>query len=564
MIGIALLASACATPATAPVQSQAAPAAAPASPKGPVTLTMAVQNEPSNFMSVQYGGSPSQGGTQHGRYVVHDFLVVQDEVGAWVPSLAVEKPAVDKGTWILNPDGTMDVTWKLRPNVKWHDGTPFTSDDLLFTMAVKTDPEMPWPKGTERLVRSVSAPDPQTFVIHWGSVYNRADEDPVVEPLPKHLLREAYETDKANFGANPYLSTQFVGVGPYRLVNWARGSHMEFSRFDDYYRGRPPLDRVFIRFMGDPNTLVANILSGEVDVVLPTSVEVDAALEVKRRWEGTGNQVKFALQGLVWYLQLQARPEYAKPANGLTNRTVRQALYQAIDRQNLAEVMTGGLAPIADSWIEPTHPLRSQLESAIPQYPYDPARATQLLTQAGWVRGANGTFADPQSGAPLELEVWGRQGRGEGKIASIVTDNWSTVGVQARQVDVPAARANDAEYLNTHPGAFTNTQSKAFDSFFTDKLSTRNVPTPANRWAGTNRGGYSNPQLDQLLDRLVGTIDPQQRLPLMRQALELQVGDVALMPLFWDVSPVLMVKGVEGPITADKDVIAKFYLWHKD
>jgi peptide/nickel transport system substrate-binding protein len=564
VLAAVVLASACAGrgPEVAPAVMTSAEA--PAQPKGPVTMVLAVQNEPINFMAVPYGGSPSQGGTQHGRYVVHNFMVVQDEAGAWIPQLAVEKPAVEKGTWVVNSDGTMDVTWRIHPNVKWHDGTPFTSEDLAFTLMVKTDREMPWPRGTERLVSSSSTPDPHTFVMHWSSLFNQADETPIVEPLPKHLLLEPYLADKQNLGAHPYLSTQFVGLGPYRLINWERGSHMEFVRFDDFYRGRPPLDRVLIKFLGDPNTLVANILAGEVDVVLPSSVEVDAALEVRKRWEGTGNQVRFALQGILWYMQLQARPEYARPANGLTNRTVRQALYQAIDRPNLAEVMTAGLAPTADSWLEPTHPMRAQLESAIPSYPYDPARSRQLLQEAGWVLGPGGTLVDPRTQAPFELEVWGRQGRGETKIATVVADNWNDVGVQAKPNFIPAARVNDAEYVNTHPGAYTNTQSKAFDTFFTDKLHSRNAPTPANRWQGTNRGGYSNPRLDSLLDQLVGTIDPRERLPLMRAALQEQLGEVALMPLFWDVSPVLSVRGVSGPITADKDVIALFYQWRKD
>src|SRR5262249_46494109 len=127
-------------------------------------------NEPINFMDVPYGGSPSQGGTQHDRYVAHDYLVVQDERGAWIPKLALAKPSLADGTWVVNPDGTMDTTWKLHPNVKWHDGTPFTADDLTFTMQLKTERKLPWPPGGERLVASSSAPDPYTFVIHWKSI----------------------------------------------------------------------------------------------------------------------------------------------------------------------------------------------------------------------------------------------------------------------------------------------------------------------------------------------------------------------------------------------------------
>ena len=71
-------------------------------------------------MSVRYGGSPSQGGTQHGRYVVHNFMVIQDETGAWIPQLATELPSIENGTWKIGLDGSMDVTWRLHPNIRWH------------------------------------------------------------------------------------------------------------------------------------------------------------------------------------------------------------------------------------------------------------------------------------------------------------------------------------------------------------------------------------------------------------------------------------------------------------
>ena len=338
---------------------------------------------------------------------------------------------------------------------------------------------------------------------------------------------------------------------------------MEFSRNDDYWQGRPPLDRVFIRFMADPNTMVANILAGEVDVVLPTAVDVDAALEVKRRWEGTGNQVRFSVQEYLWFLWAQFRPEYARPPNGPTNQLVRQALYQAIDRQNLTDVMTAGLAPTADSWVMPMHPMRAELETAIPGFGYDPRRAGELLAQAVGLAERMAPSSTRPPARLFETEIWARNGRGESKVISVVADNWGALGVQAAQNIVPAARAGDAEYNNTFAGAQVNGQSKAFDSFFEDKLHSRNVPLASNRWVGNNRGGYSSARNDGLLEQLVQTVDHRERLPLLREALQVQLGDVAIMPLFWDVSPVLTLKGVDGPITADKDVVSKFYAWRK-
>src|SRR5262249_23219674 len=152
---------------------------------------------------------------------------------------------------------------------------------------------------------------------------------------------------------------------------WQEGSRIEFTRFDDYFRGRPPLDRVIIRVIPDANTLVANILSGEIDVIMPVSLSVDAAAELKQRWQGTGNEVNIFAEGMVRVLDIQHRPEVAQPANGTPIRAVRQALYYATDRDELSNVITHGLGPTADSWISPEDPIIHEVESAIPKYPYD-------------------------------------------------------------------------------------------------------------------------------------------------------------------------------------------------
>src|SRR6185436_20893684 len=103
--------------------------------------------------------------------------------------------------------------------------------------------------------------------VHWSAPFVDADQGPGLAPLPKHLLEEAYRTDKASFSASPYLSAEFVRLGPYKLTRWERGSHLELARFEGYWRGVPPLDTVVVRFLNDPNTMVANVLAEAVDVV---------------------------------------------------------------------------------------------------------------------------------------------------------------------------------------------------------------------------------------------------------------------------------------------------------
>jgi peptide/nickel transport system substrate-binding protein len=439
----------------------------------------------------------------------------------------------------------MDTTWRLRPNITWHDGQPFTSDDLLFSFHVYKDPDVPTAIGAALgLMESVEAPDPLTFVVHWSSPYVRADEAPGLIPMARHLLEETYQRDKPGFPSSPRFGTEFIGLGPYRLASWEGGIQMDFGRFDDYFLGRPPLDRVVVRFLADANTMVANVLSGAVDVLLPIGVDSEAALELKRRWAGTGNQVTTDSSGRLRYLEIQYRPDYQQPRNGLQHQTVRQALYQAIDRATLADIMAGARDASADSWYPPGSDLRAQLEPSIPQFPYDPARAQALLAQAGWSRADDGTLIHQVTGERFEIMLNGSASTRTEREQGIIADGWKATGVQVQPFIIPAALNNDREYRSLLTGA--QLIGVGYDAFYTDRLHSKYITSPANRWSGPNRGGYSNPRVDAVLDQLVKTIDSAERLELHKQLLAEQLGDLAVMPLYWDVDPVIAVKGVKN------------------
>lgn len=528
----------------------------------PKTLTIGIQREPPSFNPYLTQGGSTTGGATQVFLIAHDHLIIEaDKVaGKWEPRLATEHVSVEKGTWRVNPDGTMDTTWALRPNVKWQDGAAFTSADLLFTFNVYKDPEVPTSIGGPLAhMAAAIASDPLTFSVRWSSIYVRANEAPGLIPLPRHLLEELYRTDKANLANSPRFTTEFIGLGPYRLVNWERDVHMEFARFDDYFRGRPPFDSVTVRFMGDANTLVANVLAGALDIVLPTGVDLEAALEVRRRWEGTGHQVYTNLSSGVRHLEIQFRPEYALPRNGLPNRTVRQALYHAIDRQTLTDVLNQGLAPIADSWVPPNHELRREVESSIPQFPYDLRRAQQLLSEAGWTRGGDGILLHGPSGERFAIDVYGSQGFRTDKEEPIIADGWKAVGAQVGMFSIPSALGGDREYRSKLPGVNLS-GGVGFDDFTSDRLHSKFISSEATRWNGGNRGGYSNPAVDALLDRLVVTVAPDERLRLHRELLREQMADIGLMPLYWQVNPVLALKGVKG---FDLDTW-NFFGWDKE
>lgn len=458
----------------------------------------------------------------------------------------------------------MDTIWKIRPNVKWHDGAPFTSADLVFAFGVNKQPDFISQTNAiaAKLMQSIEAPDPFTIVVHWSGGYVDANQARGLDPLPKHLLEELYnQVDSTTFTQNPYFTTDFVGNGAYKLAKWELGSFIELTAFDGYYRGRPPIDKIVVRFITDANALAAAILAGEVDTVLPAGVDFDAAIELKSRWEGTGHQVRVDLTGKLEHLEIQHRSEYARPANGFTNLTVRQALYHAIDRDAVRQVQTGGLAPIADSYLSPKSYLRAQLASDIAQFPYDPARAQQLLAGAGWVRGSDGVLASQATGARFETELRADRG-GEEKAQAVIAENWKAAGLRIEQAVIPVTQRRDNEYLATSPGAYIAHPSDF--QFWTGRFHSTNVAAPSNRWAGANRGGYVNPAVDTLLDKLVAAFDERQQVDLHRQLLKEQIATVALMPLWWETESTLMRKGVKGPVFVRNTASWNIFDWDKE
>lgn len=513
-------------------------------PPGPKVLTIAIQREPSTFEGFN-GMGGSSGGVGELKDLAHAHLTVTDPFDEARPQLATELPAVDKGTWQVFPDGSMEMTWKLRSGVKWQDGAPFTSADLAFSLQLHKDRDLAHAYGRQtRIMESATTPDPLTFVVRWSQVDVRALEARALTPMPKHLLEELYLAgDKDSFVNSPRFTTEFIGLGAYRLTNWERGSQLELTRFDDYFLGRPPLDKVIARIIPDASAMTANILAEAVDLVLPPSIETDAAFDLKRRWEGTANVVRAEPIPRFAYLELQFRPETARPLYGPTVLAVRQALLHAIDRVSIAEAITTGMGPVADSWIRPDDPLRPQIEPVITKYPYDKNRALQLLAQAGWERGAGGILTHT-SGERFEIELWNNPQTSD-KTATIMMDNWREIGVDPKLYIIPPARSEDREHTTQHPGPLL---TGTFLDQFLDRYDGRDISSAANRWSGRNRAAYINPQADALLQRLQATVDARERLPIIKEHVQIMMADLAYMPLYWEARVILALKSVKGDI----------------
>jgi peptide/nickel transport system substrate-binding protein len=267
---------------------------------------------------------------------------------------------------------------------------------------------------------------------------------------------------------------------------------------------------------------------------------------VKARWEADGHTFITQPSTKVRVLEFQGRTEFARPTNGVTNLLVRQALYHAIDRQPLADAATTGLSPIADSWIPPGHELRPRVEAAIPQHPYDPRRALALFAQAGWARGPDGILASP-TGERFELQVAGESNALTERESSIIAADWKEVGVVGQAWPMAQALRNDAEIRAKLSGVgWSSVDGPHGTTWIVETMHSKNIATAATGWLDRNRLGYSNPRGDSLLDRLAVSISYEEQVALHEGLLRELMGDVALLPLYWKVDPILVAKGITG------------------
>src|SRR5437867_3721560 len=257
---LAVLLAGCATAPAPQAGGSGAESAGPAR-SGPKRIVVAITGHPHTLYN-KLNTNNAIRGIDALEKLVTAGLAVENDQNTLSPQLAEAVPSLETGGWQLFPDGRMETTWHLRPGTRWHDGTPLTVDDLLFTVQVARDRELPVFGHIGVLaLDDVEALDPQTIRVRWKQPYIDADRmfgmgtSTFAQPLPKHLLEAAYLENKAGFTDLPYWTTGFVSSGPFRVKDWVSGSHLVLEAFDDYVLGRPKLDEIQVRFILDANTL---------------------------------------------------------------------------------------------------------------------------------------------------------------------------------------------------------------------------------------------------------------------------------------------------------------------
>ena len=436
---------------------------------------------------------------------IHDGLVdFEPETLALIPAVAE--------AWSLAPDG-LQITFRLRPGVRFHHGRAVTSADVLYSFTRILDPKVNSKrreifadvKGAEEFnagkspaVAGFQAPDPLTFRILLEKPHPYFLQL-LATPPAAIVPREVYDDPRKGFLAQP------VGCGPFQLTRWERSHFLELSAFSDYYRGRPRLDRVVIRFIENPASAMEEYKGGGLEWMdeLPGS-ETEIAREMP------GDYRKGPYLATYYFGMNLAR----KPFQG--NTDLRKAFNYAVDRKGICEQVFEGTHTVATGILPPGTP---GFNPALKGYEYDPAKARESLAKAGYPGG---------KGLP-PIDLWVNNNQKLLQTAQKVQADLKAVGIPVRIQAV-----DFANFLQAVQGT-AQTPGEALlykfgwqadypdpDAFLYWLLHSRNAG-PAG-----NMARYSNPKVDALLDRARNLVRVEDRFPLYREAERIAVEEDAV------------------------------------
>ncbi|MBM2812667.1 MAG: hypothetical protein HW416_3426 [Chloroflexi bacterium] len=559
-LSLAVLA-ACAPPAQRAATD--APGGGPPSASQPArSLVIAVRVEPPS-LAIRWLGQP--GGTltiAKGLFGARIGLV--DDQGRALPQLVEALPALRSENWRVFPDGRMETTYRLKPNLAWHDGVPLTSEDFVFAWRLYSVPENGLASTAPfHAIEEVLAPDQRTFVIRWRQPYAAAGllsaSRSELVPLPRQILEQPFaQLTPDGLAGHPYWTREYVGVGPYVLGQWEPGSFLEATAFDGYVLGRPKIDRVKLMFIGDPNTTLANLLAGEVHLASDDSFGLQQMEVLKREW-GNAGTILLPPGGSWRTTFFQLRPEYASPPTILDPR-VRKALAHALDKDLINDAVYGGNHILADSMISPKSEFGAASDRGVVKYPYDLRQSEQLMNEAGYVKGPDSLYASASRGRFVGSIVASTGSDFETEL-TVMAGGWRGVGFSLEESVISPAQTRDAQLASTFP--FMTTRSTASDLPALVGLISNAIPRPENRWAGPNRGGWSNTEYDGLVQAFNTTLDADERARQISEMTRIYSQDLPTISLFFPTLPTAHVAALTGPVLVpqEADWLSNVHQW---
>lgn len=464
---------------------------------------------------------------------IFEPLVLVDENQKLTPGLATSWKAIDDTTW----------EFKLRKNVRFHDGLPFTAEDVVFTIKrVPNVPNSPSSFATfTKPIVDVKVVDAHTIIFKTASPHPLLPSDLSAVAVVSKAVGEKATTDDYNSGKAT------VGTGPYKFVEYVANQRIVLKANYGYWGGEEPWDKVTFKMLTSPAARVAALLSGDVEMIETVPTADIAKLE---------KDSKFALSNKVSnrviYVHLNQHQDKAplfftdkagKPLdkNPLKDVRVRKALSMAINREAIVSKVMEGRAVaasqlLADNFFGTSKKLKPTK--------FDPEGAKKLLAEAGYPNGFAMTIHGPNN-----------RYINDAAIAQTIAQFYSRIGIDAKVDTMPSSvyftRATKLEfsYMVLGWGTESGEQGSALRSLLATYDTTKGMGV-------TNRGRYSNAVFDKALGDALVTMDEKKREGMIQGAAEMVMEDVGLIPLHYEVSTWATTKALKYTPRTDQYTLA--------
>lgn len=445
-------------------------------------------------------------------FSIFDPLFYVDEKGAFVAALAAEVPTVENGG--ISADG---LNWKvkLRDGVKWHDGKPFTAEDVKFTLELLIDPNFrSWRKTGHEFVRDLTVVSPTE--ITWRMEKPFAPYPSILASTfitPKHLLGAEADRNTAAYNNAP------VGTGPFKWKERVAGDYILLDANTEYFGDGPHIERLVYKYVPDLNVMYTQFKTGDIDVVGLQWITPDHYDEAKDLAGKVVNVVPGStIESLSFNME---RPQFKDAA-------VREALYAAIDKQSIIEALYYGLPTPTESYV----PQQSfYYNPDLPKHEYSIEKAKKLLDDAGWVPGADGVRA--KDGVKLAFTCSTTAGNHiREQVQQYMQQSFKDIGVEMTISNLPpAVMWGDYWMLSKFDSVivgldFLTGPDPDTSDFF------RSTSSGAKGGSGQNTWQFVNKDVDDLLAKGGSLFVPEERKAVYLKIQEIMRKELPLLPLF--------------------------------
>ncbi|MEM1610796.1 MAG: ABC transporter substrate-binding protein [Sulfolobales archaeon] len=479
------------------------------------TLVIGIPSEPPNLVLT---GSPTWTYYQVVTPICNSLVDFDPQTLEWVPDLA------ESWQIIKTNDSKMLVVFYLVRNATWHDGVPFTSQDVKFSYEKIGPVFNSFIAGMWKYLEGIDTPDNYTVVFRFNTTWGL-----ILYPgyfggsgtciSPKHLY------EGTDIATNPY-NTKPVGTGPFKFKEWVKGQYIVLERNDKYWKkGLPYLDRIIYKIIPSSEAMMLAFQRGEIDFVWNYGITFAHAVQLERMIkEGKlpGKKVWFfpSPGGSLDVLGFNLHPEGAAP---LKDVRVRKAIAMAINRSAIAEVVYFGKVEPLDTMVSRA-PATAMFYPDAKQPSYNPEEANRLLDEAGYKRGPDGIRFK------LRLTIDSTSYPWYVKEAELIRDFLRQVGIDVQIITLDTAAWHQTVFRNWDfdMSIFPFVHGPG-PAYFIQYYTSRGIV----RASWSNAMGYSNPKAEQLLFAAEKELDRAKQIELVRQALNIIVND---QPAVWLVS----------------------------